>query len=218
MFEPSSRSPPSCRSSSRTGEGSNVCLDFVSDALICGRRFRILAVIDDCSRECVCLMADTSLPGGRVARELTALDMRHGKPLMLVSNNGTEFTSHAILKWTETTRVEWHYIAPGRPQQNGYVESFNGKLRDECLNEILFTSLAYAMEVLAAWQYDYNTVRSHLQLGGKTPDQIAGQRSLGVWSRVLMVQSFHRNGRKHYGPGSPRERHDDSGSPSSDTA
>jgi len=129
------------------------------------------------------------LPGGRVARELTALDMRHGKPLMLVSNNGTVFTLHAILKWTATTRVEWHYIAPGRPQQNGYVESFNGKLRDECLNEILFTSLGHAMGVLAAWQYDYNTVRPHLQLGGKTPDQIARQRSLGHAPRSAAITS-----------------------------
>ena len=92
---------------------------------------------------------------------------------------GTELTSSAILRWSQERQVEWHYIAPGKPTQNAFVESFNGRLRDECLNETLFTSLAHARAVLAAWRQDYNTVRPHSQLGGRTPAQIAGQRGPG---------------------------------------
>nr|WP_153006246.1 IS3 family transposase [Sphingomonas sanguinis] len=154
-------------------------LDFVSDAFVCGRRFRILTVVDDFSRECLALVADTSLSGARVARELTALLGERGKPLLIVSDNGTELTSVAILRWSQERQVEWHYIAPGKPTQNAFVESFNGRLRDECLNETLFISLAHARAVLAAWRLDYNTVRPHSQFGGRTPAQIAGQRSPG---------------------------------------
>jgi putative transposase len=154
-------------------------LDFLSDALTSGRRFRILAVVDDFSRECLALVADTSLSGARVARELTTLIARRGKPLTVVSDNGTELTSTAILQWSQEVGVAWHYIAPGKPQQNAFVESFNGRLRDECLNETLFTSIAHARHVLAAWRTDYNTVRPHSKLGGRTPIQIAAQRWLG---------------------------------------
>ena len=124
-------------------------LDFLSDALADGRRFRILAVVDDFTRECLALVADTSLPGLRVARELDAVIAVRGRPSMFVSDNGTELTSMAILRWSQETRIEWHYIAPGKPQQNAFVESFNGRLRDELLNETLFTSLAHAREALA---------------------------------------------------------------------
>jgi putative transposase len=112
-------------------------LDFVSDTFTDGRRFRILAVIDDFSRECLCLVADTSLSGARVARELDAVIARRGRrPLLLVSDNGPELTSMAILSWCKATKVEWHYIAPGKPQQNAFAESFIGRLRDECLNDV----------------------------------------------------------------------------------
>jgi putative transposase len=119
------------------------------------------------------------LSGARVARELTTLIARRGKPLTVVSDNGTELTSTAILQWSQEVGVAWHYIAPGKPQQNAFVESFNGRLRDECLNETLFTSIAHARHVLAAWRTDYNTVRPHSKLGGRTPIQIAAQRWLG---------------------------------------
>jgi putative transposase len=109
-------------------------LDFVSDALGDGRRFRILVVVDDFSRECLALVADTSLSGVRVARELDRVMARRGPPLVCVSDNGTELTSNAILKWSQDRQVEWHYIAPGKPQQSAFVESFNGRLRGECLN------------------------------------------------------------------------------------
>jgi len=139
-------------------------LDFVSDTLTDGRRLRILAVVDDFTRECLCLVVDTSLSGKRVARELDAIIARRGPPLMVVSDNGTELTSLAILQWSQDRKVDWHYIAPGKPQQNAFVESFNGRLRDECLNETLFTSLTDARTVLAAWQHDYNEVRPHSAL------------------------------------------------------
>ncbi len=125
-------------------------LDFLSDQLTDGRRFRILAVVDDCTRECLVLAADTSLSGLRVARELDAIVRHRGRPTTIVSDNGTEFTSNAILTWADETCIGWHYIAPGKPQQNGFIESFNGRLRDELLNETLFRSLPHARAVLEA--------------------------------------------------------------------
>lgn len=112
------------------GPNQRWALDFVADTLTDGRRFRILVVVDDFTRECLCLVADTSLSGARVARELTALALRRGaRPLLCVSDNGTEFTSTAILAWCQQTKVGWHYIAPGKPQQNAFAESFIGRLR-----------------------------------------------------------------------------------------
>lgn len=151
------------------GKNQRWSLDFVSDAMTDGRRFRILTVVDDFTRECLALVADTSLSGLRVARELDALIAKRGKPLMIVSDNGTEFTSMAILRWAQDQGVEWHYIAPGKPTQNAFVESFNGRLRDELLNETLFTSLAHAREALTAWKVDYNTLRPHSGLGNLPP-------------------------------------------------
>jgi len=145
-------------------------LDFVSDSFTDGRRFRILAVVDDFTRECLALVADTSLSGARVARELDAVIAVRGRPKTCVSDNGTELTSMAILQWSKTMRVDWHYIAPGKPQQNAFVESFNGRLRDELLNETLFSSLAEARTLLAAWREDYNNVRPHSALANSTPE------------------------------------------------
>lgn len=148
-------------------------LDFLSDQLIDGRRFRILAVVDDCTRECLMLVADTSLSGLRVARELDRLIEARGKPQMIVSDNGTELTSTAILRFADDSRIAWHYIAPGKPVQNAFVESFNGRLRDELLNETLFRSLSHARIVLEAWRADYNTSRPHSRLGWLTPQAYA---------------------------------------------
>ena len=150
-------------------------LDFVSDALACGRRFRILCVVDDFTRECLALVADTSLSGPRVARELDAVAAERGLPETVVSDNGTEFTSTAILAWSQRRKVAWHYIAPGKPQQNAFVESFNGKLRDECLNETLFTSLRHARAVLDAWRQDYNEARPHSSLEYLAPAVFAAR-------------------------------------------
>lgn len=146
-------------------------MDFLSDTFGASRRFRILAVNDDCCRENLCLIADTSISGARVARELDALVRIYGKPDCIVSDNGTEFTSSAILRWADANKVAWHYIDPGKPQQNGFIESFNGSLRDEFLNEELFNSLADARRKLARWRYDYNHIRPHSALGNLAPAQ-----------------------------------------------
>ena len=148
-------------------------LDFVHDQFALGRRFRILNIVDDVTRECLAAIPDTSISGKRVARELTALIAERGKPRMIVSDNGTEFTSNAILGWAKDHGVEWHYIAPGKPMQNGYIESFNGRMRDELLNETLFLDLDHARLLINAWIADYNTARPHSSLGYKTPAAFA---------------------------------------------
>jgi len=146
-------------------------LDFVSDTLVDGRRFRILCVIDDFTRECLATVVDNSLSGERVGRELDRLASIKGYPCMIVSDNGTELTSNAILNWQQQHTVEWHYIAPGKPMQNGFVESFNGKRRDECLNEHLFTSYRQAQDLINTWRNDYNLNRPHSSLNGLTPHE-----------------------------------------------
>jgi putative transposase len=148
-------------------------LDFVSDAFTDGRRFRVLAVVDDFTRECLALVADTSLSGTRVVRELDAVISWRGRPGTIVSDNGTEFTSTAILSWCQSTGIDWHYIAPGKPMQNGFIESFNGRFRDEFLNEMLFTTLTDARTQIAAWKEDYNRHRPHSALGNIPPAEFA---------------------------------------------
>jgi putative transposase len=148
-------------------------LDFVHDQMITGRRFRVLNVVDDVTRECLAAVPDTSISGKRVVRELKDLIAVHGKPGMIVSDNGTELTSNAVLECCGEARIEWHYTTPGKPTQNAFVESFNGRMRDELLNETLFTSLAHAREEIAAWTHDYNTERPHSSLGYATPAAFA---------------------------------------------
>jgi putative transposase len=147
-------------------------LDFVSDALSDGRRFRILCIVDDFSREGLATVVDTSLGGVRVVRELERLVHERGTPGVIVSDNGTELTSCAVLRWA-TGRLDWHYIEPGKPVQNAFIESFNSKLRDECLNEHVFLTLAEARETIEAWRHDYNHLRPHGSLGALTPTEFA---------------------------------------------
>jgi putative transposase len=154
-------------------------LDFLSDAFAEGRRFRILAVVDDFTRECLALIADTSLPGLRVVRELEILIAQRGRPAMCISDNGTELTSMTVLRWSHQIQIEWHYIAPGKPTQNAFIESFNARLRDELLNETLFTSLAQVRVVLNAWKDDYNNARPHSALGNLTPAEFAAHSAPG---------------------------------------
>ena len=164
------------------GANQSWSLDFASDALTDGRRLRILIVVDDFTRECLALVADTSLSGVRVARELDTIIAGRCRPATCVSDNGTEFTSMAMLRWSQERRVEWHYIAPGKPQQNAFAESFIGRLRDECLNETLFTSLIHGRAVLADWKDDYNTIRPHSGLGN-LPPAVYAKRSAPVMQR-----------------------------------
>lgn len=152
-----------------TGAGVRWSLDFLSDVFGEARRFRILAVIDDYSRECLALVADTSISGARVARELDRIIRLYGKPETVVSDSGSELKSRAMLDWQNRTRVGWQYIALDKPTQNAFIESFNGRLRDEFLNEEIFETLADARRKLALWQRDYNHVRPHSSLGGLTP-------------------------------------------------
>ena len=163
-------------------------LDFIHDQLAQGRRFRILNIVDDVTRECLTAIPDTSISGKRIARELTMLIGIRGKPQMIVSDNGTEFTSNAILSWSKDHGVDWHYIAPGRPMQNGYIESFNGRMRDELLNESLFINLDQARQLIGAWVTDYNTARPHSSLGYKTPAAYAG--TLTAPKGVTLVEAL----------------------------
>jgi putative transposase len=152
-------------------------LDFVSDVLTDGRRFRVLVGVDDFTPECLALIVDTSISARRVARELDAIVGGRRLPPMIVSDNGTELTSHAILRWQEERGVEWHYIAPGKPVQNAFVESLNGRFRDECLNEHVFRGLPIARRIIEAWRLDYNACRPHTSLGGLTPNEFAAAPS-----------------------------------------
>jgi transposase InsO family protein len=144
-------------------------LDFVHDQFASGRRFRILNVVDDVTRECLAAIPDTSISGRRVARELTALIKRRGKPGVIVSDNGTEFTCNAMLSWAQDHQVAWHFIAPGKPMQNGFCESFNGRMREELLNETLFLGLDHARAKITNWVNDYNHRRPHSSLAYLTP-------------------------------------------------
>lgn len=150
-------------------------VDFVHDQFVCGRRFRIFNVIDDVTKECLAAVVDTSISGRRVARELSAVIARRGKPGLIVSDHGTEFTSNVMLAWTEEASVPWHFIAPGKPMQNGICEAFNSKMRDELLNETLFFGLDHARSAVARRVNDYNSTRPHSALGYQTPAAYAVQ-------------------------------------------
>ena len=147
-------------------------LDFVHDVFSNGRRFRLLTVIDTFTRECLKIELDTSLNGRRVVNVLEELIGEKGKPEMIVSDNGTEFTSNHVIQWVSAKGLNWHYIQPGKPFQNGSIESFNGKLRDECLNENIFRSMNDAKELIEGWRKDYNQNRPHSSLKGLTPKEL----------------------------------------------
>lgn len=148
-------------------------LDFVYDALANGRKIRLLTIIDEYTRECLRIEVDTSLNGRRVKQALEELIASRGKPEMIQSDNGTEFTSNAMLQWMDERRINWQYIQPGKPYQNGSIESFNGKLRDECLNENWFLNIKEAQVRIEMWRQEYNGYRPHSALGGKTPAESA---------------------------------------------
>jgi putative transposase len=148
-------------------------LDFVSDALAGGRAIRILAVVDAYTRECLALEVDTSFASRRVTRVLERIGAERGWPERIRSDNGPEFTSRHYLAWCIANKIEMVHIQPGKPMQNGNVESFNGKLRDECLNVSWFANLFDARRKIAAWRKEYNEVRPHSSLGYRTPAEFA---------------------------------------------
>lgn len=148
-------------------------MDFEMDFLASGRRFRTLNVVDEYTRQCHAILVDTSISGRRSARLLDEIGEKVGLPETIVVDNGTEFTSRAFLSWATERKVELHFIDPGKPTQNCFVESFNGKFRDECLNGQWFTSLEDARREIEIWRVDYNDVRPHSSLGKKTPAEFA---------------------------------------------
>lgn len=148
-------------------------MDFVSDSLYNGRRFRVLTIVDDFSRECPALEADHSLTGKRVTRVLERIALTRGLPEMITVDNGPEFISKALDLWAFDNGVKLRFIQPGKPVQNAYIESFNGKFRDECLNDNVFVSLNSAQMIIENWRLDYNSERPHSSLNDMTPEEFA---------------------------------------------
>ena len=150
-------------------------IDFVSDALAWGRRFRCLTVVDCFTRESPAIEVDTSLPGVRVVRVLENLAGLRGLPQTILMDNGPELTSRVLDQWAYEHGVQLRFIDPGKPVQNAFIESFNGRFRDECLNQHWFVNLAQARRIVDAWRLDYNRARPHSALGYLTPDEFAIQ-------------------------------------------
>ena len=148
-------------------------MDFVADGLIGGRRLRCLTIVDDCTRECLAIEVDTSITGLRVQAVLDRLADGRGLPQSITVDNGPEFDGQVLDKWSYRTGVRLSFIRPGKPNENAYIESFNGRFRDECLNEHWFLSLAHARVVIEAWRVEYNTERPHSSLGNRTPQEFA---------------------------------------------
>jgi len=144
-------------------------MDFVHDTLSCGRTFRALNIMDAYTRECLAIEVDSSLTGERVARVLQELGQQRTLPKTIQVDNGSEFTSRKLDQWAYQNKVTLHFIEPGKPTQNGHIESFNGKLRDECLNQEWFTSLKQARVIIESWRQDYNQVRPHSSLDNLSP-------------------------------------------------
>jgi putative transposase len=160
-------------------------MDFVRDALGTGRAFRAFTLVDECTRECPVIEVDFSLPGGRVVRVLDRVAAIRGYPRTIVCDNGPEFVSTALDQWAAQHGVALAFIEPGKPVQNAYIESFNGKFRDECLNGHWFVSLADAQQTIEAWRIDYERARPHSGLAGRTPAEYARTLQLTTTSFTL---------------------------------
>ena len=148
-------------------------MDFMSDSLATGKSFRTLNIVDDYTRECLAIEVDTSLPGERVARVLDRLIKSDRKPEVIVVDNGPEFAGKVLDTWAVRNQVQMRFIDPGKPIQNAYIESFNARLRDECLNQHWFVSLDEARRVIEEWREDYNQQRPHSSLDHQTPEEFA---------------------------------------------
>lgn len=150
-------------------------MDFVHDTLHAGRRFRVFTMVDDCSREGLATYADISINGERVTKILDRIVERRGKPEVIICDNGPEFAGQKLDRWAYNNGVKLHFITPGKPVENAYCESFNGRLRDECLNENHFLTLDEARTKLEHWRQDYNEVRPHGSLNDMTPVEFASK-------------------------------------------
>jgi putative transposase len=162
-------------------------MDFVSDGLANGRRLRCLAIVDDCTRECVVIEVDTSITGTRVKAVLERLADLRGLPRSITVDHGPEFVGQVLDAWAYERCVHLSFIRPGKPNENAYIESFNGKFRDECLNEHWFLSMGHAREVIEAWRIEYNTERTHSSLGDITPEEFAGKIAADQNRGVLLT-------------------------------
>jgi putative transposase len=158
-------------------------MDFVSDVTATGRRFRVFTLVDDFTRESLALVPDTSLGGARVARALELVAAERGLPDLIVTDNGPEFSGRVLDTWCYQRGVKHHFIRPGKPVENAYIESFNGKFRDECLNQHWFFGLEEARRLIAEWFVDYNECRPHSSLDGMTPREYA-EANRGLTQRV----------------------------------
>jgi putative transposase len=158
--------------------GQRYSMDFMSDSLATGRSFRTLNIVDDYTRECLAIEVDTSLPGERVARVLDRLIKSGRKPEVIVVDNGPEFAGKVLDTWAVRNKVQLRFIDPGKPIQNAYIESFNARLRDECLNQHWFVSMEEVRLVIEAWREDYNRQRPHGSLDYQTPEEFARRCSL----------------------------------------
>jgi putative transposase len=150
-------------------------MDFMHDFTATGRRLKLLTVVDDFSRYCAAIEVDTSIPGARVVQVLELLAEDQGLPEVIVTDNGPEFTGKALDTWAYKNKVRLDFIRPGKPVENAFIESFNGRCRDECLNEHWFVDLNDAREKIEAWRLDYNSSRPHSSLGNLTPEEFIGQ-------------------------------------------
>ena len=169
-------------------------MDFMHDTTTCGRSIRILNIVDDYTRECLWSEVDTSLSGHRVCRILNNLIDMRGKPKSILTDNGPEFTGLALDQWAYNHKVELRFIQPGKPSQNAYVESFNGSMRDECLNEHYFLNINHARDLIEQWRIDYNEVRPLSSLNQDTPAQFASRASpLGGSDNYSLIQQNNNN-------------------------
>ena len=168
----------------RTAANQEWALDFVHDAVECERTIRVLSVVDAYTRECLWLEVDTSFASRRVTRVLEAIIAVRGVPQAIRCDNGPELTSRHFLAWCIERQIELVHIQPGKPTQNGRVESFNGRLREECLNLSWFQNLFDARRKIAAWRREYNEERPHSSLGYKTPKEFAEAQAPGFYTAV----------------------------------
>ena len=169
-----------------TKAGERYSMDFMRDTLADGRVFRTLNIVDDYTRECLAIEVDTSLPGERVVRVLERLAAMGRQPLSIVVDNGPEFASRAVDQWAARCSVNLRFIDPGKPMQNAFIESFNGKFRDECLSQHWFISLDEARSVSEEWRIDYNKRRPHRSLRHQTPAEFAAKCSSNQTAEVSL--------------------------------
>jgi putative transposase len=167
----------------------NWSMDYVADALIDGRKLRALTIVDDFTRECLAIEVDTSLPGSRVVAVLERLADIRGLPASITVDHGPEFEGRVLDAWAYRRNVRLAFIRPGKPVDNCYIESFNGRFRDECLNEHWFITMAHARSTIEAWRIEYNTERTHSSLDDLTPEEFRHAHASGKFTGSVSVKA-----------------------------